>query len=181
MAIVELALQHERLNTNSEIPRGDGHSVILVSGYNTPDAFLTPLAERVENLGYRVKRSGISGRNLGHRSQQMEFFSHVEDIIQRYGPSSIVGHSLGGRWAVEAAQRIKGIKNIVCLGAPINDEYLPVPVLCIASPWDTVIPFFLATGRGKNAQNRAVYDTGHIGLPFSKSAQTLVYNFLAAA
>lgn len=82
------------------VPRGDGHTVLVLPGLGAGDAYLRPLRGWLRRLGYRTMRSGIR-RNPGLSERLLaELGERVEAEYRRTGRRvSIVGHSMGGAQA----------------------------------------------------------------------------------
>jgi len=107
-----------------DLPRGDGHGVLLLPGFLAGDGSLAPMARVLRRLGYRTYRSGI-GINSGPTPATIEHLRRrVPEVIRRSGgPISIVGQSLGGIYAREIARRTHGdVRMVITLGSPFRDS-----------------------------------------------------------
>ncbi|MCC6622734.1 MAG: alpha/beta fold hydrolase [Deltaproteobacteria bacterium] len=108
------------------LPRGDGHAVVVVPGWGLDDTPTLPMRLALGRLGYAVHGWGL-GRNVGagRRAELAARFdrrlAELHDI--HGGPVSLVGWSLGGVVAREAARRQpRVVRRVVSLGSPINGD-----------------------------------------------------------
>ncbi len=143
--------------------RGDGHPVMVLPGFATPDLMTALLRSFLIQLGYRVypwelgwnfdqHSAGVNGEHIARR---------IAKIAEEGGEDvSLVGWSLGGVLAREAARRHRGgIRQVIALGSPFtgNPHATALSVL-----------YGLVTGNepGSDA-SRLRYAVGHdpIGVP----------------
>ena len=101
-------------------PRGDGAPVLVFPGFGTGDGSTLVLRGFLRGLGYRVRGWGL-GRNDGNVP---ELIPRVADLVARtaeqVGPVRLVGWSLGGYLAREAArERPEAVDRVVTLGTPV--------------------------------------------------------------
>ncbi len=104
------------------VPKGDGHPVVLLPGFMTPDASMRPLARELSKLGYRAETWG-EGFNLGSKPQLMErLITKLETLRAKTGMQvSLVGWSLGGIMSRKlAVKRPNLIRRVIMLGSPIH-------------------------------------------------------------
>ncbi len=105
----------------SELPRGDGHAVMVLPGFGTTDNTTRPLRRALTQLGYIVY-GWQQGRNLGMRpaiKQALE--SRLQKLHEQHGEVSLIGWSLGGVFARELArQHPNFVRAVYSLGSPIN-------------------------------------------------------------
>lgn len=101
-------------------PRGDGEHVLVLPGYGASDASTRVLREYLKLLGYRPHPWGL-GRNRGNVPALLpRVIGRLERVAERAGPVYIVGWSLGGYLAREAArERPELVRRIVTLGSPV--------------------------------------------------------------
>src|SRR6478735_4599652 len=86
-------------------PRGDGHPVIVLPGLGGDDASTAPLRWFLTRLGYRAVGWGL-GRNVGFgRRVAGGLDEQLADASAAGRPASLVGWSLGGVHAFDAARR----------------------------------------------------------------------------
>lgn len=119
------------------LPRGDGHPVLVLPAYAAGDFGLFPLRRFLESLGHAVFASEL-GLNLDRgelrirrvedaarfrRVQGERVLERVRALHARTGRRvSLVGWSMGGLFAFDAARRAPDIvRQSVTLGAPFGD------------------------------------------------------------
>jgi triacylglycerol lipase len=103
------------------VPRGDGRTVLLIPGFMGSDSYLTILGGWLRRVGYRPAQSGISvnAGSLKRLLRQVERRS--EELVNRNGKITVVGHSLGGVFArIMAVTRPDLIEDVVTLGSPLT-------------------------------------------------------------
>lgn len=107
-------------------PRGDGHPVVVLPGFATDDAMTVMLRLFLSRLGYQVHPM-----DLGYNFDQHTVGENGELIAERIrtirnqsgGKVSLVGWSLGGVIAREAARRDPDdLRSVVALGAPFTGD-----------------------------------------------------------
>ena len=104
------------------VPRGDGHSVLVIPGLGGSDVYLTPLRGWLGRIGYRPVRSGIE-RNPGWSEELVQELGAIaEREFQRIGKRvSIVGHSLGGLLGRSVAARYAdAVRQVIAVGSPLR-------------------------------------------------------------
>lgn len=107
-------------DTTPDLPRGDGHGVIVYPGFLAADTTTYMLRRRLSSLGYQVFGWGL-GQNLGLRKDLLaEMRAHLGRIAERTGGKvSLVGWSLGGLYARELAKRRPDIvRRVITAGTP---------------------------------------------------------------
>ncbi|WP_140719206.1 alpha/beta fold hydrolase [Pseudomonas sp. Hp2] len=93
-------------------------SVVLLHGIWNPAWWLLPLARRLRREGFEVQLFGYNGALAGPDAAVQALVRYLGRLGG--GPVSLVGHSLGGLVALEAARRgAPGVEKIVCLGSPL--------------------------------------------------------------
>ena len=121
-AAQELALSPLRLRgLHRDLPRGDGHAVLVVPGFGAGDAATRPLRRALRALGYRAV-GWQQGVNLGMRPAVKEALNvQLSALHERHGPVSLIGWSLGGVIVRELARhRPQQVRRVFTLGSPIN-------------------------------------------------------------
>lgn len=107
---------------SAQSPRGDGHTVLVLPGFTAPDITTLPLRRFLESLGYRTAGWEL-GVNLGIKPAGE---AQLEEAIRRLGadgPITIIGWSLGGVYAREAARRQPHlVRRVITLGTPIRNR-----------------------------------------------------------
>lgn len=103
------------------MPRGDGHVVIDIPGWQAPEASGLPLRRYLAWLGYDA-RGWSFGKNLGDPARDaVRLTESVDAIVRESGrPVSLVGWSLGGVIAREVArQRPELVRGVITYGTPV--------------------------------------------------------------
>lgn len=116
------ALQFLMQADTLDLPKGDGHAVLLLPPFGLGDEAFRPMAGRLERLGY-VAYGWEQGRNLGLRLRLLDRLSErLESIaIEHGGPLSLIGWSAGGLYARELARlRPQRVRRLFTLGSPIR-------------------------------------------------------------
>ncbi|MGH0031340.1 MAG: esterase/lipase family protein [Myxococcota bacterium] len=102
-------------------PRGRGQRVLVLPGYGAGDASTGVLRAYVRYLGYRPLGWGL-GRNDGEVPDLMPRVAERLDAVAREegGPVGLIGWSLGGYLAREAARDRPGAaQQVITLGSPV--------------------------------------------------------------
>ncbi len=107
-----------------QLPRGDGHAVLVLPGFLASDTSTGPMRGLLESLGYDVHGWGL-GRNLRVNAQRIRDLAAVLRTIQAEsgGKVSLIGWSLGGVLAREIAKiHPDAVRQVITLGSPITDN-----------------------------------------------------------
>lgn len=105
-----------------ELPRGDGHPVLVFPGFIASGVSTRPLRDFLARQGYAA-HCWQQGRNLGlYDGLEERMHERVRDIRRRYGRKvSLVGWSLGGVFAREVARQIPDdVRLVITLGSPFG-------------------------------------------------------------
>ena len=107
-------------------PSGDGHPVIVCSGFLTSDTSTSLLRRFIRSKGYRTYGWNL-GRNLGPGAAGGNFELLADWVISVYRQSrrkvSLVGWSLGGVMARELAKQMPDqVRQVITLGSPISGQ-----------------------------------------------------------
>lgn len=105
-----------------ELPRGDGHPVLVIPGFGTNDRSTRPLRDVLERTGY-VAHGWGQGRNLGmNRVIRHHLRALLPALHKEHGSRvSLIGWSLGGVFARELARhQPQHVRRVITLGSPIN-------------------------------------------------------------
>lgn len=104
-----------------DLPRGDGHPVLVVPGFGASDRHTAPLRRALTALGYRAEGWGHD-TNLGMRRAIGEALdARIRALHADHGPVSLIGWSLGGVFARELARgRADCVRRVITLGSPIT-------------------------------------------------------------
>lgn len=103
-------------------PVGDGHPVLVLPGLGAGDASTRTLRRVLRHRGYRAHGWHL-GRNLGPTAQVVDGVpARLAELHERYGRRvSIIGWSLGGLYARDAARRAPMFTRcVVTLGSPVR-------------------------------------------------------------
>ena len=106
------------------LPKGDGHPVLVLPGFMASDHSTRPMRRLFNDLGYNAYGWGL-GRNVKFNEvREREMSDLVERIYAENGEKlSIVGWSLGGVYARELAKMHPDIvRVVVSLGSPISNN-----------------------------------------------------------
>jgi triacylglycerol lipase len=102
------------------VPRGNGRHALLVPGFMGSDGSMSVLSGWLRRVGYRPALSGIPW-NVGSLSRLLnQVESRCEELAERSGRITVIGHSLGGIFGrVIAVRRPDLIEDVIALGAPL--------------------------------------------------------------
>ena len=106
------------------MPRGDGHSVLVLPGLMASDTSTRPLRACLEDRGY-VPHGWEMGRNYGPRPGVENGLERcLKDVAERSGRKvSIIGWSLGGLYARMLATRSpEAVRQVITLGTPFTGD-----------------------------------------------------------
>jgi len=123
-SLLEYAGMH--LMDKSELPRGDGHPVVIFPGLASDKHAIAPLRSFCEKLGYSAYDWG-RGFNTGPEGDVEawldELAQHVQGLTAAHTQRvSLIGWSLGGIYAREVAKRIAPrARQVITIGTPVSD------------------------------------------------------------
>jgi len=117
------------------LPRGDGHSVIVLPGFMASDSSTAGLRRFLAQRGYRALPWGLGRHGAGERARSLEaslaarteteerVAAMVEEEYRRSGRKvTLIGWSLGGLVAVALAHRHpQWLRQVITLGTPYGD------------------------------------------------------------
>jgi len=106
-----------------QLPKGDGHPVMVIPGFAGSDTYNKPLLRFLRDQGYHAV-GWKQGVNLGHSHLDLtQLTQRVDKLFSKKGRKvSLIGHSLGGIIAREAARRApEKIRQVISLGSPIGE------------------------------------------------------------
>lgn len=112
-----------------ELPKGDGHPVLVLPGFFATDFSTIPLRNQLNTLGYASYPWGL-GRNLAKEEYEEQIYEMVEKIYTKHQQKvSIIGWSLGGVFAREVARKMpKKVRQVITLSSPFNGLTNPTSV-----------------------------------------------------
>lgn len=105
-----------------DLPRGDGHPVMVLPGWLTSDLSTRPLRGFLTELGYSAHGWGL-GRNMGG-SEEMEtqLAQRIEALADETGSKvSLIGWSAGGVYARALAHQMQhNVRQVITMGSPFR-------------------------------------------------------------
>ncbi|MGH0037474.1 MAG: esterase/lipase family protein [Myxococcota bacterium] len=122
-AVRDLAARASRRELLREVPRGDGHPVLVLPGLLAGDFSTAPLRRFLRDLCYDA-RGWKLGLNRGPTPKlNTELESRLRHLADRHGRKvSLVGWSLGGIYARELARRFPDrVRGVITLASPFRD------------------------------------------------------------
>ena len=101
-------------------PRGDGHVVVDVPGWRSPELTGAPIRAYLRRLGYDARGWGF-GTNTGNPERDADRLTEqVLALAAERGPVSLVGWSLGGVISREVARREPdAVRRVITYGTPV--------------------------------------------------------------
>ncbi len=108
----------------NRLPKGDGHSVIVLPGFLASDLSTGPIRKVLTTLGYEASGWDM-GRNLHYDDEREQ---GLDDLLykayaEQNRPVSIIGWSLGGIFARELAKRHPDmVRLVISLGTPFTGD-----------------------------------------------------------
>ncbi len=173
------------------LPRGDGHAVLVLPGLLTDDRTTEPLRDLLRKLGYRSYGWRL-GPNVGPTQQIVDGLGRrVSDIIERNGPISLVGWSLGGVFARSIARDIpQSVRQVITLGSPLHlgssrDPVdgargpLPVPTTSVYSRTDGIVHWSASLVKASPRAENVEIIGSHCGLGVNPTVAFVVADRLA--
>lgn len=164
-----------------DVPRGDGHPVVLIPGLLASDDYLRPLSNWLRRIGYRPLWSGLRIDPGFSEAAIQRITQSVEQEHRSSGSRvSIIGHSMGGALGRAAAVRSpNAVRRVVTLGSPMffgaqHRLSLSVALTSIYTRNDRIVRHPYAMGRDDQAENIEVRGS-HVGLALNAE----VYGHLA--
>lgn len=123
-AMVELAAFYAATPALSRLPKGDGHSVMVLPGFMASNGSTAPMRRMLKGLNYDA-HGWESGRNVvvDHSTiRSME--SQITRLHKTSGRKvSLIGWSLGGVLARELAKlHPEKVRLVVSLGSPLSND-----------------------------------------------------------
>ncbi|MCA8901994.1 MAG: alpha/beta hydrolase [Hyphomonas sp.] len=106
------------------LPRGDGHPVLVLPGFMASDRSTRPMRSLLNDLGYDARPWGL-GQNVRFNAEREEAMSlTLSRLHEESGEAvSIIGWSLGGVFARELAkQHPDKVRQVITLGSPISGD-----------------------------------------------------------
>jgi hypothetical protein len=102
------------------LPRGDGHTVLVLPGYTADDPSTAVLRGFLSDRGYRAVPWGL-GCNLGPSDKVLRGMASLVEKLSGDSRISIIGWSLGGIFARELGRDTPdAIRSVITLGSPFR-------------------------------------------------------------
>lgn len=176
----------------------DGIPAMVIPGFLAHDRHTTQLRRALADAGFRV-HPWRQGWNMGASEKTLEKLEQAIDACGQDEPLVLVGWSLGGLYAREAARVRPGrVRAVVTLGSPVwgdrrrytnvwrlyeliaghpvddppisaEEEKPPVPTLAIWSPNDGIVGAPSARGTDVTRDKAAELASSHMGFAMSKA------------
>lgn len=123
-SLTELALMAPAMRLFGQLPRGDGHPVLVMPGMAATDLSTAPLRMQLDRMGY-TSYGWAQGRNIGDEALFAPLGDLLADIRTRHQqPVSLIGWSLGGIYARELAKRApEDVRQVITLGSPFKGPH----------------------------------------------------------
>ena len=104
------------------LPKGDGHPVLVLPGFLASDLSTRPLRALLKDLGYASYAWGMGWNLKFNDDREAAMIKLLERIYkERQEKISIIGWSLGGVFAREIAKaRPQIVRSVISLGSPIK-------------------------------------------------------------
>lgn len=123
-AMFEFAAFYASRMMLANLPKGDGHSVLVMPGFMASNSSTVPMRGLLEDLGYDV-HGWNSGRNVRISEELIDRLerqiTRLYEVSER--PVSLIGWSLGGVLARELAKlHPEKTRLVISLGSPISDD-----------------------------------------------------------
>lgn len=123
-AFLELGAFYAMRPFLAQLPKGDGHSVVVLPGFMASNNSTAPMRRLLDQLGYEA-HGWDSGRNVVvNEALISRLEAQLERLFDETGRTiSLIGWSLGGVLAREIAKlKPDLIRLVVSLGSPISDD-----------------------------------------------------------
>ena len=132
-AVLDIAGFYAGRRKLRQLPKGDGHSVLVIPGFLSGDSSTLQLRGLLRDLGYRVY-GWRQGTNTVFNDGVMDRLEKRLDYIYKRTKTkvSLIGWSLGGVYARELAKRAPGkVRLVISMGSPISGNFNHTPAFRI--------------------------------------------------
>ena len=187
-AVWEFALFGLTRAVLTNVPRGDGHPVLVLPGYRTTDRSTWPLRNYLAELGYDAQGWQL-GRNLGPTGYVVaDLESQLSALSEdRSRTVSLIGWSLGGVYARELARtNPAAVRTVITLGAPFRPieevrgwSAPPVPSTSIYSRMDAVVSWPACVDDASGERENIEVWGAHFGLGHNPLVAAIIADRLA--
>lgn len=134
----------------ADVPRGDGHPVMVLPGLLASDSYLIPLRGWLGRMGYAALASGIR-RNTGRlavlaAAVGTRLATAVPEPRSPDARATLIGHSFGGVIArAVARQHPELVRQLITLGSPLRFDAAPlapsIPLTAIYTRSDRIVRY----------------------------------------
>ena len=170
-----------------DVPRGDGHPVLLIPGLFANDNYLRPLSNWLHRVGYRPIWSGLRIDPGFSPVAIKRVAERVESEHRESGARvTIIGHSMGGALGRAAALRNpEAVRHVIALGSPMFFEpqhqlSLSVAMTAMHTRNDRIVRHPHALARDGHAKNIEVSGS-HLGLALNAEVYRHIAHALATS
>jgi pimeloyl-ACP methyl ester carboxylesterase len=120
-----LILPAPRLPVDSlarEVPKGDGHAILVLPGMLRGDAYTADVCQFLTAIGYTAWSWNL-GTNIGPTKWLLDGASkRLIELSDAYGPVSLLGFSMGGLFARYLASRMPDrVRQVITVCSPIHE------------------------------------------------------------
>jgi hypothetical protein len=164
------------------VPKGDGHSVVVLPGLGAGDGSTVVLRRFLRDRNYDPHGWGL-GLNLAPNGiARADVEATVRALAERSGRLvSLVGWSLGGVYALRLGEMLPDlVRTIVTLGSPFWRPYTGhVPATSVYSQTDAVVPWQRSLhAAGPSLENVEIRGS-HLGFGHNPAALIVIGDRLA--
>lgn len=136
LGVADAAMLPASVLALSRVPQGDGHAVLVLPGFLSPDQATWPLRWFLAHIGYVVHPWGL-GYNLGVSTAydydiEVLIEQRLKEVFLESGDRkiSVIGWSLGGAYAKHLARLYPNfVRDVITLGSPISGDTSKVSVV----------------------------------------------------
>jgi hypothetical protein len=164
------------------VPKGDGHSVVVLPGLGAGDASTIVLRRFLRDRGYDPHGWGLGFNLAPNDVMRADLEESVRALADRSGRRvSLVGWSLGGVYALRLGEMLPDLlRVIVTLGSPFWRPYEGrIPATSVYSQGDRVVPWRRSLHAERaNIENVEIRGS-HLGFGHNPAALIVVGDRLA--
>ena len=191
------------------LPRGNGGTVVCVTGFGAGDVSLAPLRRLLRHLGHDSRPGGLGRVGDDVEALTVRLGEQVSDLADRGGaPVAMVGWSIGGVLSREVARRYPhAVRRVFTFGTPVEggpsytalaaryseqqlaeicDEIerwrriaITAPVTAIWSRNDGIVTPAACIDRDTPDVEHVEVDATHLGMGYDPNVWTIVADRLA--
>lgn len=185
----------------ASVPQAEGQPVIVIPGFMNNDAYMGVLQDRLRDRGFSVY-GWNAGFNTGADAQKAaELEKQIKNVSEKHDGRKValVGYSLGGVYAREAARKHpETVGQVVTLGAPfgLDDPRVrevqnlfgnkgdmktapAMPTASLYSRADMLVAWQTSQNAPSPLAENIEITAGHIAMPFDKTAAAVAAHQLS--